>query len=96
MGLGGAFGAHDKQEMVNSVIRSLEQGVNFIDTARNYGDSERILGIALRAWKGEKPFIASKIQSKGPGNLGWGQPIDVDIAFPKGWLRKVQNSHLNF
>jgi aryl-alcohol dehydrogenase-like predicted oxidoreductase len=88
MGLGGAFGAHDKQEMVNSVIRSLDQGVNFIDTARNYGDSEHILGIALRAWKGAKPFIASKIQSQGPGNLGWGQPIDVNIAFPRGWLRE--------
>lgn len=88
MGLGGVFGQHDEQEMVSSVLRSLEQGVTFIDTARNYGESERILGLALREWKGELPFIASKIQSKGPGNLGWGQPIPVETAFPKGWLRE--------
>jgi len=88
MGLGGAFGEHDEREMVRSVLHSLERGVNFIDTARNYGESERILGIALKEWTGEKPFIASKIQSKGPGNLGWGQPIPVETAFPKGWLRE--------
>lgn len=88
MGLGGAFGQSDEKEMIRSVISSLEQGVNFIDTARNYGESERILGLALREWKGEAPFISSKIQSKGPGNLGWGQPIPVETAFPKGWLRE--------
>jgi methylglyoxal reductase len=88
MGLGGVFGQHDEKEMIQSVIRSLEQGVNVIDTARNYGESERILGLALRQWKGELPFIASKIQSQGPGNLGWGIPIPVQLAFPKGWLRE--------
>jgi len=88
MGLGGVFGQYDEKELVRSVLHSLEQGVNFIDTARNYGESERILGLALREWKGERPFIASKIQSKGPGNLGWGKPIPVETAFPKGWLRE--------
>lgn len=88
MGLGGAFGQYDEKELIRSVLHSLEQGVNFIDTARNYGESERILGLALREWGGEKPFIASKIQSKGPGNLGWGIPIPVEQAYPKGWLRE--------
>lgn len=88
MGLGGSFGNYEEKDLIRSVLHSLEQGVNFIDTARNYGDSERILGLALREWKGERPFIASKIQSKGPGNLGWGKPIPVETAFPKGWLRE--------
>lgn len=88
MGLGGVFGRYEEKELIDSVLRSLEQGVNLIDTARNYGDSERILGLALRQWKGELPFITSKIQSKGPGNLGWGIPIPVESAFPKGWLRQ--------
>ena len=88
MGLGGVFDQVDEKQMIKSVLNSLNQGVNFIDTARNYGESERILGKALREWKGEAPFIASKIQSKGPGNLGWGQPIPVETAFPKGWLRE--------
>lgn len=88
MGLQGVFGHHAEKDLVRSVLHSLERGVNFIDTARNYGDSERILGLALREWKGEKPFIASKIQSKSPGNIGWGIPIPVETAFPKGWLRE--------
>ncbi|HZG87197.1 aldo/keto reductase [Paenibacillus sp.] len=88
MGLGGVFGQHDEKEMIRSVLFSLDRGVSLIDTARNYGDSERILGKALREWTGEKPFIASKIQSRGPGNLGWGQPIPVETAFPPGWLRE--------
>jgi methylglyoxal reductase len=88
MGLGGVFGQYEDKPLVNSVLHSLEQGVNFIDTARNYGESERIVGLALREWKGEAPFVASKIQSKGvPGNSGWGMPIPVETAFPKGWLR---------
>ncbi len=89
MGLGGVFGQYDDKELVYSVLHSLEQGVNFIDTARNYGESERIVGLALREWKGESPFVASKIQSKGePGASGWGMPIPVETAFPKGWLRQ--------
>ncbi|MBP1975830.1 aldo/keto reductase [Cohnella thailandensis] len=88
MGLGGSFGEHDERALVDSVLHSLEKGITFIDTARNYGESERIVGLALKEWKGERPFIASKIQSKGPGNLGWGQPIPVETAFPRGWLRE--------
>lgn len=88
MGLGGVFGQYADEELVHSVVHSLEKGVNFIDTARNYGESERIIGLALREWKGELPFIASKIQSKGPGNVGWGMPIPVETAYPKGWLRE--------
>ncbi|MCS7460931.1 aldo/keto reductase [Paenibacillus doosanensis] len=88
MGLGGVFGQYGEKELIRSVLNCLEQGVNFIDTARNYGESERILGLALREWTGEKPFIASKVQSRGPGNLGWGQPIPIETAYPKGWLRE--------
>lgn len=48
----------DEQYLINSVLHSLEQGVNFIDTARTYGDLEEILGKALKQWRGERPFIA--------------------------------------
>lgn len=94
MGLGGSFGTYSDKELIHSVLHSLDQGVNFIDTARNYGESERILGLALKEWKGEQPFIASKIQSRGPGNLGWGQPIPIETAFPRGWLRESTETSL--
>ncbi|MGG1520001.1 aldo/keto reductase [Paenibacillus oryzisoli] len=94
MGLGGSFGTHDEGELIRSVLNSLEQGVNFIDTARAYGDSERILGKALREWKGEKPFLASKVKSLGPGNIGWGTHIPVESAYPQGWLRESTEQSL--
>lgn len=88
MGLGGSFGNYSEGDLIRSVLNCLEQGVNFIDTARAYGDSERILGKALKEWKGDRPFIASKVQSKGPGAVGWGMYIPIEVAYPQGWLRK--------
>jgi methylglyoxal reductase len=88
MGLGGTLGAFNEDDLVQSVLHSLEKGVTFIDTARAYGESERLVGKALKEWKGEKPFIASKIESRGPGSVGWGTHISVQTAFPQGWLRE--------
>ncbi|RKP48940.1 aldo/keto reductase [Cohnella endophytica] len=88
MGLGGALGAYSENELVRSVLHSLDRGVTFIDTARAYGDSERLVGKALKEWKGEKPFLASKVMSLGPGSVGWGTPIPVESAYPAGWLKE--------
>jgi len=88
MGFGGAFGTINEKEAIHSVINSLEKGVNFIDTARHYGDSELIVGKALKEWKGEQPFIATKIQSYGNDNTRWGLPPDVNTCFPKGCIKK--------
>ncbi|GLX67009.1 aldo/keto reductase [Paenibacillus glycanilyticus] len=88
MGLGGTLGSYQEEELIRSVLHSLEKGVNLIDTARAYGDSERLVGKALKEWTGKKPFLASKIQSRYPGGVGWGTVIPVEEAFPKGWLRE--------
>lgn len=88
MGLAGWFENLSQKDMELSVINALEKGVNFIDTARAYGNSERIVGKALKKWKGEAPFIATKIESLGPDNTRWGIPQDVNITFPKGHVKK--------
>jgi len=36
-------------------------GINLLDTARGYGESEAVLGRALREWPGSKPLIVSKV-----------------------------------
>lgn len=88
MGLNCAFGCFDENDLVRSIHESLEAGVTMIDTARSYMDSERILGKALKEWKGEKPFLNSKaIPAEAVGNPGWGMPNPVDIAYPKGAVR---------
>lgn len=88
MGLGGSFGQFDERELIHSVLHSLEKGVTFIDTARAYGNSETLVGKALKEWKGERPFIASKVQSLGPGSIGWGMPIPIESAYPQGWIKE--------
>ncbi len=50
----------DKDEAIRVVHRALELGINFIDTARVYGDSEEILGRALIG-KRDQIVIASKV-----------------------------------
>jgi aryl-alcohol dehydrogenase-like predicted oxidoreductase len=85
MGLNCAFGRYDENELVRTVLHALDRGVNVIDTARAYGDSERILGRALREWRGERPFVCTKVASRAsPANPGWGIPNPIDIAYPEG------------
>ena len=40
---------------------AMENGVNMLDTANNYGDSERVIGSWLKSYQGEKPMIVTKI-----------------------------------
>jgi aryl-alcohol dehydrogenase-like predicted oxidoreductase len=52
-----------EQSEVNRIIgEAIEQGLNYIDTARGYGESERLLGPAL-AGKRDKVFLVTKTRS---------------------------------
>jgi len=48
LGLGAARGANDDpQQFIKTVHACIDAGINFIDTAESYGDSEAVLGEAL-------------------------------------------------
>lgn len=50
------------EEKSFSILRTaLEGGVNTLDTARAYGDSEQVIGRFLKTWKGELPNIITKV-----------------------------------
>jgi methylglyoxal reductase len=83
MGFAGWFGAQPESEYIAALHLALAHGVNFIDTARAYGQSERILGLALKAWNGPKPYVATKVSGLA-GEPQWGTPVPVESAFPKG------------
>lgn len=85
MGFAGWFGEETEEQYISALHRAMELGVNFIDTARQYGELERIVGHALREWKGEKPFVASKAQALGPASQ-WQFPVDAETAFPRGHI----------
>src|SRR6266853_6296618 len=58
-----AWGAQDDNESIAAIHRSLELGVNWIDTAAVYGlgHSEEVVGRALRDIPaGERPYVFTK------------------------------------
>jgi methylglyoxal reductase len=83
MGFAGWFGQQPEADHIAALLLALEGGVTVIDTARAYGDSERILGAALRQWSGPAPFIATKVEALA-GITQWGTVVPAEAAFPKG------------
>lgn len=85
MGFAGWFGQIDDDAAVRALRTALDLGVNVIDTARDYGRSEEVVGKALRSLPGSRPFLASKIQPLGPKEK-FGMPLAVETVFPRGWV----------
>jgi aryl-alcohol dehydrogenase-like predicted oxidoreductase len=86
-GIGGSMwiGAQE-DESVRALHRAIELGVNFIDTARGYGESERIVGRVVREHAGDTVYVATKVP---PKNGIWPAPKGVDPAetFPGDHIR---------
>jgi aryl-alcohol dehydrogenase-like predicted oxidoreductase len=61
LGMGGLFvsrvGGEGREEACRAVHRALELGVNYVDTAPTYADSEEVLGLALEGVT--QPYILS-------------------------------------
>ena len=58
------FGQQVSEEGAHAILgRSLAAGINFIDTARSYGESETVLGKALRGRRHEA-ILATKVVEK--------------------------------
>ena len=57
-----AWGPQDDNDSIAAIHRSLELGVNWIDTAAVYGlgHSEEVVGRALKSWSGSKPYVFTK------------------------------------
>lgn len=57
-----AWGHQDDRESIAAIHRSLELGVNWIDTAAVYGTghSEEIVAQALKEWQGARPYVFTK------------------------------------
>ena len=86
MGFAGWFGAHDEADSIRALHYALDNGVTFVDTARAYGQSEAVIGRALRTWSGERPVVATKVESLG-SRRRWGIPLPVEEVFPRGQVR---------
>ncbi|MFI1334617.1 aldo/keto reductase [Streptomyces sp. NPDC020845] len=84
-----------EDESVRALHRAIDLGVNFIDTARGYGESERIVGrvVRERAGAGDEVFVATKVP---PKNRVWPAPAGLDPAetFPGAHIRESVETSL--
>src|ERR1700687_213253 len=57
-----AWGSQNDNDSVAAIHRSLEPGVNWIDTAAVYGlgHSEEVVARALKGWSGPRPYVFTK------------------------------------
>jgi methylglyoxal reductase len=83
MGFAGWFGHQSDSDHIRALHFALDQGVSFVDSARAYGESERILGRGLREGSGTAPFVATKVEGLA-GGPQWSTPVPVERSLPKG------------
>jgi aryl-alcohol dehydrogenase-like predicted oxidoreductase len=57
-----AWGSQNDNDSIAAIHRSLELGVNWIDTAAVYGlgHSEEVVARALKSWPGPRPYVFTK------------------------------------
>ena len=60
-GLGGVWGETNYDESVECLLYAFENGITSLDTSPSYNQSEAVVGCALAQWKGERPFISTKV-----------------------------------
>ncbi len=77
-----AWGSQDDNDSIAAIHRSLELGVNWIDTAAVYGlgHSEAVVGRALKSWPGPQPYVFTKC------GRSWDKKGDVGVVL-KSWIR---------
>jgi len=93
-GMGGWTGSDD-EESLRALDRALALGCNFFDTAWAYGQgkSEQLLGQALRARRGARAYVATKIP---PKNMRWPGKAEYAVAdtFPPDHIRAYTEQSL--
>lgn len=60
-GLGGVWGEVIKRDSIDALLYAFEQGILVLDTAPSYANAQLYTGLALKEWKGARPFISTKV-----------------------------------
>lgn len=66
----GAFGRPSEASAISLVHAALDAGVNFLDTARAYGESEHVIGKAM-AGRWDRAIVATKVDPRPPAGVTW-------------------------
>ena len=87
--IGGDWGKLDDANSIDTLLYAFDKGINFVDTAELYGNghSEEVIGQALKNWKGNKIFVATKVRP-----VQWPRPDDdnpqMKGRFPPWYIRE--------
>ena len=78
------WGSQDDNDSIAAIHRSLQLGVNWIDTAAVYGlgHSEEVVGSALKSWSGPRPYVFSKC------GRSWDKDGNVGIVLRADSIRR--------
>jgi aryl-alcohol dehydrogenase-like predicted oxidoreductase len=79
-----SWGEQSDDDSIAAIHRSLDLGVNWIDTAAVYGlgHSERVVARALKSWQGRKPYVFTKCILK------WDNDGQITPTFSAASIRK--------
>lgn len=90
---GGMWVGAQEDESIRALHRAIELGINFIDTARGYGESERMCGQVIREHSDTPLYVATKVP---PKNGIWPAPEGVDPmhAYPGKHIRSMVDKSL--
>lgn len=84
------WGSQDDNDSIAAIHRSLELGVNWIDTAAVYGlgHSEEIVARALKSWPGPRPYVFTKC------GLRWNTEGEVQKVLSADSIRREVEASL--
>ena len=89
------WGDQDEQEAIDTIVRAVESGINWIDTAAIYGEGRSEILVAKAMQKipaADRPFIATKCGrvAIGNGEIGKSLRRDSVIAECEASLKRLQ------
>jgi len=92
-----SFGA-GKLSAASMVLRAIDSGINYFDTAPDYGQSEKTIGEAMAKIRRDKVIITSKFckPQPYPGHLPLGSKKKDYIASVEGSLSRMKTDYLDF
>src|SRR6266566_259561 len=97
--VGGLMVRGDPADQERAVARALEAGVNYFDTAVQYGDgaSETNLGRVLKALKPANAFVGTKVRLKPEefGRIGAAVTASLEASLKRLALERVDIFHLH-
>ncbi len=87
-----------KLASASMILRSIDRGINFFDTAPDYGKAEEMIGEAMDKIQRDKIIIGSKMCTHipYPGHLPLGTRKEDYVASVEGSLSRMKTDYIDF